>query len=65
MRVVLIAVMLVLLAIPAEARGKRGSATEPQAGDQQKKSVAEERAYKAALGRIPNQKPADPWDKMR
>jgi hypothetical protein len=65
MRVVLVAVMMVLLAIPAEARGKRNSAAQPQAGDQQKKSLAEEKAYKAALDKIPNQKPADPWGKMR
>lgn len=65
MRVVLVAVMMVLLAIPAHARGKRNSAAQPQAEDQQKKLLAEEKAYKAALGRIPNQKPADPWGKVR
>ncbi|MEA2978245.1 MAG: hypothetical protein QOF09_68 [Alphaproteobacteria bacterium] len=66
MRIVLIAVIIALLAIPAQARGKRSSGGQPQnAGDQQKKSLAEEKAYKDALGRIPNQKPADPWGKVR
>ena len=35
------------------------------AAEQQKKSREEEKAYKDALKRIPNQKPADPWGKMR
>jgi hypothetical protein len=66
MRVVLVALMMALLAIPAHARGKQRSGAQPeQAADQQKKSRAEEKAYKDALGRIPNQKPADPWGKMR
>jgi hypothetical protein len=66
MRVVLVALIMVSVAIPAHARGKRGSGAQaPQAGDQQKKSRAEEKAYKDALGRIPNQKPADPWSKVR
>ena len=66
MRVVLAALMIVLLAIPADARGKqRPGAEPPQAADRQKKSREEEKAYKDALRRIPNQKPADPWSKMR
>jgi hypothetical protein len=63
---VLAAVMMLALAIPAQARGmKRGGAQTQQSGDQQKKSREEEKAYKDALGRIPNQKPADPWGKIR
>ena len=66
MRVVLAALMVVSLAIPVHARGKQRSGAEPQqAADRQKKSREEEKAYKDALGRIPNQKPADPWNKMR
>ena len=66
MRVVRVALMMVLLAIPAHARGKQRSGAQPdQTADRQKKSRAEEKAYKDALGRIPNQKPADPWGKMR
>ena len=66
MKVVLVALMLALLAIPAHARGKQRSGAQPEhTADQQQKSRAEEKAYKDALGRIPNQKPADPWGKMR
>ena len=39
---------------------KRGGAQTQQGADQQKKSREEEKAYKDALRRIPNQKPADP-----
>ena len=67
MRIVLMALLLVSLAIPAHARGKRDAgATQPQnTGDRQKKSREEEKAYKDALSRIPVQKPADPWAKVR
>jgi hypothetical protein len=66
MRLVLMAFLLVALAVPAYARGKQGSAAQPQnAADQQKKSREEEKAYKDALSRIPVQKPADPWAKVR
>ena len=65
MRVVLAALMIVLLAIPADARKQRPGAEPPQAADRQKKSREEEKAYKDALGRIPNQKPVDPWGKVR
>jgi hypothetical protein len=66
MRVVLAAMMIALLAIPAHGRGKRDAgAKPPSSAEQQKKSREEEKAYDAALRRIPNQKPADPWNKMR
>jgi len=67
MRVVLMLFLLVSLAVPASARGKQGSgAAQPQnTAEQQKKSREEEKAYKDALKRIPVQKPADPWAKMR
>ena len=68
MRVALVALLLLSLALPAYARGggKRSSDSNQQANaDQQKKSRAEEKDYKDALRRIPNQKPADPWSTMR
>jgi len=67
MRVLLIAILLVSLAVPAHARGKRdaGAAQPQNTGDQQKKSREEEKAYKDALSRIPVQKPVDPWAKVR
>jgi ribosomal protein L9 len=66
MRIFLAAAIVLSLAIPAQARGmKRGSEQTQQSGDKQKKSREEEKAYKDALRRIPNQKPADPWGKIR
>ncbi len=67
MRIVLMALLLVSLAVPAYARGKQGSgAAQPQnSADQQKKSREEEKAYKEELKQIPVQKPADPWAKVR
>ena len=65
--IVLVALMMmVLLEIPAHARGKQRAGDQPkQPADQQKKIREEENAYKDALKRIPNQKPVDPWNKMR
>ena len=67
MRVALIALLLVSLAVPAQARGKQGAGAAPSqdSAEKQKKSRAEEKAYKDALSRIPVQKPADPWAKVR
>ena len=66
MRTVVVALMIVLLASPALARGKRSSGEQPQQpADQQKKSRAEEKAYKDALSKIPDKKPVDPWGKIR
>ena len=67
MRIVLIAIMVALLAATAQARGKKNAgADQPQNSEQQKKAHAqEEKDYKSALSRIPNQKPADPWSKVR
>ena len=68
MRIVLAALMVACrLQFRPHARGKqrRGRASRSSAAEQQKKSREEEKAYKDALGRIPNQKPADPWSKMR
>ena len=50
MRIILVALMIALFATPAHARGKRGSGAQHQSSaDQQKKSLAEEKAYKDAL----------------
>ena len=67
MRLMLIALLLVSLAVPAYARGKRdaGASQAQNTGEQQKKSREEEKAYKDALSRIPVQKPVDPWAKVR
>jgi hypothetical protein len=67
MRVVLIALLLLSLAVPAQARGAKSSsgAQQQDAAERQKKSREEEKAYKDASSRIPVQKPADPWGKMR
>ena len=67
MRIVLMALLLASLAVPAYARGKRdaGAAQSQNTTEQQKKSREEEKAYKEALKRIPVQKPADPWAKVR
>ena len=68
MRIVLVALMIALLAMPASARG-RGGKTDPaaaqQSAEQKKKAAEQEKAYKNALDQIPVQKPADPWAKMR
>ena len=67
MRNVLIVLVLLSFAVPAQARGgkQRSDTTKQNSGEQQKKSGEEEKAYKDALRRIPNQKPADPWGKIR
>jgi hypothetical protein len=66
MRTVLAALMVMVHVIPAHARGKQRPGAEPQqAADRQKSSREEEKVYKDALGRIPNQKPVDPWSRMR
>jgi hypothetical protein len=68
MRILLIALLLLSFAVPAFARGggKRSSDPSQQSSaETQKRSRAEEKAYKAVLKNIPDQKPADPWGKMR
>jgi len=70
MRAILVTLMVVLLTLPAYAQrgghGKRGAASQPGTSDEQKKKNAEqEKNYKAALDRIPDKKPADPWATMR
>lgn len=70
MRFALIAVMVAMLAVPAYAQrmhGKRDQSAEKQqqSAEQQKKAREAEQAYKAALDRIPDKKPPDPWKNMR
>jgi hypothetical protein len=66
MRVALVALMVALLAVPAFARVKKQSPAQQQQNEvQRKKAEALDNNYKASLGRIPDQKPADPWGTMR
>jgi hypothetical protein len=70
LRIALIIGLVALLAIPASAQrmhGKRdqSEAKQQQTGDQKKKRREAEEAYKAALDKIPDQKPADPWRNVR
>lgn len=65
MRVVLAAILIALLAVPAQARGKRQAQDQTQSAEQQKKARDADQAYKSALKSIPAQKPADPWNNMR
>ena len=69
MRVILVALMMALMAIPAHAqrgRGPQGSgAANSQSPDaKKKKATEEEKAAKTALDRLPD-KPYDPWRTMR
>ena len=67
MRIALVGIMIALCVLPAEARGKRGESQQQQQNAQQQKEARakEEKDYKDALKRIPNQKPTDPWSKVR
>ena len=69
MRAILVALMVVLLTLPAYAQrgghGKRSAGSQPTSDEQKKKSAEQEKDYKAALGRIPDKKPVDPWATMR
>ena len=77
MRILLIAMTIVVLALPAYAQdmtngqgiggGKRhraDSASPTSEADKQKRK-AEDAACKAALDKIPNQQKADPWRNAR
>jgi hypothetical protein len=61
-----------ILTAPAYAQGRGKGGSQPPSAEQQaqaqeqKKRAAEiEKAHKAALERIPDQKVADPWANMR
>ena len=66
MRMILIAAMLALVSLPAQAQmgGGRRQPDGPKA--EQKKTQVDEKAYKAALERIPEPKEKyDPWSGAR
>ena len=69
MRLLLVALAIASLTMPAHAqrmsRGKQNPAAQQQTEALKKKNAAQDRAYKSALDRIPNQKPADPWGVVR
>ena len=59
-----VAVMLALSAVPAHAQAKRPNTEEKKQGPQ--KPVVDEKAYKAALEKIPDSKEKyDPWGVAR
>jgi hypothetical protein len=69
MRILVVALAAIaLLIVPAHAQGRgkgRNSGSQQQQSAEQKQKAAEaEKAYKAALDKIPDQK-FDPWAKMR
>jgi hypothetical protein len=51
----------------AQMRGKGGkhSGSEQQTAEQKQKAAEAEKAYKAALDRIPDKKKSDPWGSVR
>ena len=71
MRILLAALVIAALTAPALAqRMGMGHSKQPLvpkeiAEAQKKKKEAQDKAYKNALDQIPDQKPADPWGKMR
>jgi len=71
MRIVLVALISAALTMPAFAqRTGMGHTKQPIvpkeiAEAQKKKKEAQDKAYKNALDQIPDQKPVDPWGKMR
>jgi ribosomal protein L12E/L44/L45/RPP1/RPP2 len=70
LRIALLIGLVALLAVPASAQrahGKRDQSEGKQQTAEQRKKTREaaEEAYKAALGKVPDQKPADPWKNVR
>ena len=63
----LAAVTLLISPAFAQSRGKGSKAPDSsqQTEDKKKAKAAAEKAYKDALHSIPEQKPTDPWAKMR
>ena len=52
----------------AQMRGKGGAknpASEQQTAEQKRKAAEAEKAYKAALDKIPDKKKSDPWGNVR
>ena len=44
---------------------QRSAGSQPTSDEQKKKNAEQEKNYKAALDRIPDKKPVDPWASMR
>jgi hypothetical protein len=64
----LAAIVLLISPAFAQSRGKGGSKrpdNSQQTEEKKKKDAAAEKAYKDALRSIPDQKPSDPWAKLR
>jgi len=70
MRIILVALMIALLAIPAHAQRARGAgnpqsaAQQQQSAEKKRKAAEDDRAAKAAIERLPDKK-FDPWRTMR
>ena len=45
--------------------GEKNPASEQQSAEQKRKAAEAEKAYKAALDKIPDKKQSDPWGSMR
>jgi hypothetical protein len=61
---------IAILTAPAYAQGRgkggrRAGGSDQQTEEQKKKNAEADKAYKAALDRIPNRATADPWGGMR
>ena len=70
MRTVVIALAsIAILTAPAYAqmrgKGAKHSGSQQQTAEQKQKAAEAEKAYKAALDKIPDQKKSDPWGSMR
>jgi hypothetical protein len=65
--VLLAAIAVVTAPVHAQARGKGSKRPDnsQQNEEKKKKDAAVEKAYKDALHSIPEQKPSDPWAKVR
>lgn len=73
MRAFLVALIITLLVLPAYAQrmgggkggGRQNPASSAASEEQKRKNAQQEKDYKAALDRIPDKKPVDPWANMR
>jgi hypothetical protein len=71
MRTVVVALAsIAILNAPAYAQmrgkgGKHSGSQQQTTSEQKQKAAAAEKAYKAALDRIPDQKKSDPWGHVR
>ena len=63
--VLIIAFMIVAAHAQGRTRGQRSEQPGAGASETAKKREAADKAYKAALDRIPNRPPPDPWGNVR